>query len=389
MTRLNLIIGILLTSQCFGQTHRENSLLVAEYKKYEEGIDDYTYLVRYNFTDGQLISKDTVLSAPISKGENQGSYVRFDCGLNFVYKNRYVISGIGNVIDLQTKSLVMEASDELIETRGDSIIFRRNNIITGKGYLVCDLKTRSYGFVRDKRFLNVKGINSPNHLFGIEVDYSKLPYKILLYDKKNRQMEIVNDCGKGTLLSLISSSWPNVPVYWINNQDFLYAVYSLNRPLKNGISATVTINKFNIETKDSEIVAKIDSVPPAVSISSFSKDPVGTIIFDCEKGQYSIDISKKLAVPYLMSSVDNDFFIDNNMDEAYGRIIVYKSKEIGRIWCKYYNAKTTTGFIGVEYGDVGSNLGLPKGIRVWNCQTGIWTDIDVPRLSSIIGWIDK
>ena len=131
MTRLFLIIGVLFTIQCFGQTPRRNSLLVAEYQKNEEGIGNYTYLVSYNFIEGKLTSKDTVFSAPTTKGQQKKSYVRYDQGRNFVYQNRYVISGIGNVIDVQTKSLVMEERDHFIETRGDSIIFHRNNGDTG------------------------------------------------------------------------------------------------------------------------------------------------------------------------------------------------------------------------------------------------------------------
>jgi len=364
-------------------------LLVAEYQKNDEGTGNYTHLVSYNFIDGKLSSKDTILSAPTSKGQYQGSYVRYDLGHNFVYQNRYVISGIGNVIDVKTQSLVMEESDNLIETRGDSIIFHRDNILTGTGYLVCDLKARTYGFVKNKKFLSVRGIDSPDHLWGLEVNKSELPYKIVLNDKKNKQEVIVNNCGTGTLLSSYASTMPNVPVYWIDNQHFLYATYSTSGRWTDSVTATVKIHKVNIETKSSDIVAKIDSVPPAVSKSSFSIDPRGTVIFHSAKGQFEIDLDKKQAIPHMMSSVDNDFSIENNRNDNYGRIIVFEGKEIGRVWCSYYNAKTTEGFIGVEYGEIGSNLGYPKGVRVWNNLTESWVDIEVPWISSIIGWIEK
>lgn len=218
MKNLIIIIVILSTTICFGQTPRHNSLLVAEYRQNKEGTGSFTDLVGYNFIDGKLASKDTILSAPISKGTYQGSYVRYDLGRNFVYKNRYVVSGIGNVIDVQTKSLVMEESDDLVEVRGDSIIFHRNNIYTGTGYLVCDLKNRTYGFVKDNDFFNVKGNHSPNHCWGLEIDESAIPYKIVLYDKMNTKKVMVNDCGTGTLLSSFASTFSNVPVHWIDNR---------------------------------------------------------------------------------------------------------------------------------------------------------------------------
>jgi hypothetical protein len=389
MTKLLFIIGLLSTTFCFGQQPRENSLLIAEYQKNEEGMGNYTHLVSYNFIDGKLTSKDTVLSAPTSKGKHQGSYVRYDLGYNFVYKNRYVISGIGNVIDIQSKSLVMEESDDLIETRGDSIIFHRENIINGTGYLVCDIKNQTYGLVKDKHFMAVMGTNSPNHLWGLEIDKSELPYKIIRYDINNGREVLINNCGTGTLLSSYASTMPNVPVYWIDNQCFLYATYSTSEHRIEGIKATVTIHKFSLDTKDSEIVAEIASVPPALSTSNFSTDPEGKIIFYCAKGQFVIDIDEKKTVPYKMSSVDNDFSIENNSNDDYGRIIAFQGNEIGRVWCTYYNAKTTTEFIGVEYGDIGSNLGYPIGVKVWSSLTKTWTNIEIPWLSGFIGWIEK
>lgn len=387
MTRLLFIIVLLSAISCLGQRPRENSLLVAEYQKSEEGLGNYTHLVSYNFIDGKLSSKDTILSKPTSKGQFKGSYVRYDLGSNFVYKNRYVISGIGNVIDIKNKSLVTEESDELIETKGDSIIFHRNNILTGTGYLVCDLKNKTYKFVKDTNFMAVKGTNSPNHLWGLEIDKSELPYKIILYDKNNRKEVLVNDCGSGTILSSYASTMPNVPVFWTNNQNFLYAIYSKSDLYSE--TATATIYKINLNTKVSEIVTKIDSIPPATSTSNFSTNPEGKIIFYCAKGQFLIDIDKEQAIPYTMSSVDNYFTIENNNNEEYGRIITFQENEIGRVWCNYYNAKTTTEFIGIEYGVIGSNLGYPKGIKVWNSLTETWTNIEIPWLSSIVGWTEK
>lgn len=389
MTRLMLFIGIVFTIQCFGQTPRNNSLLVAEYQKNEEGVGNYAHLVSYNFIAGKLTSKDTVFSAPTTKGQHQGPYVRYDQGHNFVYQNRYVISGIGNVIDVQTKSLVMEERDHFIETRGDSIIFHRNNGDTGAGYLICDLKNRTYDFVKDRNFLIVKGLNSPNHKMGLAIDKSEIPYKIVLYNQDNKKEVIVNNCGAGTLLSTYSSRVPNVPLHWINNHDFLYATYSSPGHRMDGEIATVTIHQVNINTKNSKIVAKIDSVPPAISNSGFSTNLEQKIIFYCSKGQFVIDHKEKTATAITMSSVGNDFSIENNINEEYGSIITFQEKEIGRVWCIYSKARTTTGFLAVEYGEISSNLGYPKGVKVWNDETKEWFNIDIPWLSALIGWIEN
>lgn len=394
-TKIFLILALLSCIGCSVQTPRSNSLLVAEYEKNYEGVGNYTHLVSYNFIDGKLASRDIILSAPTRKGPDKDSYVKYDFGHNLIYKNRYVISANGNVIDTHTKSLVMEESDDLIDTRGDSLIFHRDNIKTGTSYLICDLKTKSYGFVKDKNFIIVKGLRSPNHLWGIETDKSENPYKIILYNQNNQGEIIITNCRNGTLLSNYSSHWPDVPICWIDNQNFLYATYNpsgcwiTSGFLKDGVVSTVTIYKVNIQTKQSESVAKIDSVSPAISTSSFSMDTENMIIFNCEKGRFVVDINKKEATPISMSSVGDDFTIEYNRNEEYGSIIEFQNKEIGRVWCNNYDAKTTTEFIGVEYGDVGSNLGYPKGVSVWNDITKQWTDIEIPWVSSIIGWIEK
>src|SRR6187551_504514 len=98
------------------QYGKVKSLIVAEYREDKSGLGSYTYLVSYNFRDGKFISKDTVLGSLQEPDESTPWFhVRYDLGKNFIYQNKYVVSGVGNVIDLETKSFVMKASDEFIE----------------------------------------------------------------------------------------------------------------------------------------------------------------------------------------------------------------------------------------------------------------------------------
>jgi hypothetical protein len=43
----------------------------------------------------------------------------------------------------------------------------------------------------------------------------------------------------------------------------------------------------------------------------------------------------------------------------------------------------------VEYGDHGSNLGYPKGIKIWTAQQNEWLTFDLPWVNSIVGWIEE
>jgi hypothetical protein len=70
--------------------------------------------------------------------------------------------------------------------------------------------------------------------------------------------------------------------------------------------------------------------------------------------------------------------------EILGRAIKFKDENIGKIWCD--NPETGCGYFAAAYGDFGSNLGSPKGIKIWNRYTQDWTNIDIPSISTLIGW---
>jgi hypothetical protein len=206
---------------CTAQSNVVKSLIVAEYKA--DTIGSYTYLVRYNFSQGELISKDTIFGAPVTRKNISGSYVRFDLGRNFIYNNRYIISGIGNVIDINTNSLVIEESDDYVASSGDSIIF-----CAEKGYFILDLKTKNYELVKNKNYRNIKGLLSPDLKHGVEIDNSKSPHKILLCNSENKCEIIVDNCDFGTKMKSHSSALPIVPTLWLDNENFVYANYFSN-----------------------------------------------------------------------------------------------------------------------------------------------------------------
>ncbi|MBN4072632.1 hypothetical protein JYT74_01200 [Crocinitomix catalasitica] len=377
MKLLIYIIGPLLVFTSHGQVNRENALLIAEFEK-DSDVGDFTHLVSYNFIDGVFTSKDTILSASVSKGQYQGSYVRYDLGTNFIYQNRYIISGTGNVIDYFTRSLVIEESDEIVELRGDSIIFHRDNIFTGTGYLVCDLENRTYGFVEDSTFMAVEGYHSPNHKFGLMVDYSSLPRRIILFDENNRQKIIVSDCGFGSPLKAISSSSSRVPVYWLDNQTFLYVkFYSESRRRDRA-----EVIKVDISSGRDEVVATIDTVRSSISNFKFRKTRAGKVVlagssyreleFDAQAANHQFDIF-----------MHKDFSLSISNDSCFFK---FKGNEIGSRNCGSMSS-STDGFIATKYWS--GDRHRCDGVRVWNNITAEWTDLEIYWTAAIIGWIEN
>lgn len=384
MTRSAFVLLIILTLGFrAGEAGHDKSLVVAEYKKNNSG---YSYLVSYNFRDGKFISKDTILGSKMTPDENiPWFHVRYDLGQNFIYQNRYVVSGTGHVVDLQTRSFVMQASDDFIEAMGDTLLFHRNNIWAGTGYLVLDLKTRSYEFVADKNFRSVKGLHSPDHKHGIDVDYSKLTRGILLYDEKNSVDTVVMNGGWGTLMSPHSSSHGKVPLFWLDSANFIYADYARPRYYPEKAFVSVTIRKVNIDIRTNEIVGAIDSVGQSIMNSKFWKDEDGKIVFWCNRGAFTIDHDSNRVMRHVFKKkIEDGFHVTNGDDQ---RKISYNDELIGEFACGDH--VTTNGYFAAEYGVQSSNMPYPKGIKVWNATTKEWTTFNIPWVSAIIGWVDK
>ncbi len=405
-----IIIGLVLISTCFASVHRHNSLIVAEYDTKDRGTGDYVNLVLYHFADGRLTSKDTILDVT-------SRITNYELKNSLLYKDRYVITPVGHIIDIQTKLMLKRERSRLYETRGDSLIFYKFFSPEYTEYYIYDLNKKYYEKVKDYAGLKLRGILSPNHKWGLEFERTPFSSELLLYDSTyNQDTIIISDCGIGTPMSIYSSVFPKVPLCWFDNENFLYVSFesidsNIEEPalmfkesksrdtvlakivdrlelFEDEGTATAIIHKFNIKSRSSEIIMEIDSIPLACSNAYFYSDSDGSIIFVCSKGTYDIKVEDKKDRYFKFKNSGFNFSIEVEMNPEYGRIIKYQNKEIGRVWCDY-GSKTTDGFFSVAYGDVGSNLGYPKGVLVWNNITQKWTEIEINWLSSIVGWIEE
>lgn len=386
MKTLLSIIFFLLFANCSGQT-KHQKLIAAEYRIDSPRVGNFTYLVSYNFANGHLLSKDTLLGVPTIRKGIAGSYVRYDLGKNFIYKNRYVISGIGNVIDIKTKSLVMEESDDFILAQGDTLIFHRDNIFTGTGYLMLDLKSRKYKFInQDKLDKDKDRRSSPDKMHYLSIDQSKIPYKIWLHNADSKKRLVVNDAGHGPNL-MYTSQFPTIETHWINNHTFLYAVHETKFDIGRKDYSRVTLRQFDIVTNFDTVFSILDSISNGKTNGKFFIDNIGQLIYRSSGWSYHlVDTANQLLKNYPFYELGFGFSIENKTDQD-GTVIKYNNMEIGKLWCS--NDVVGEGLIAVEFGDIGSNLAYPKGIMTWSKHTNKWTTISIPWLSNVIGWVDE
>jgi hypothetical protein len=390
-------ILLVLHSVCSYAQPNFQKLIAAEYWVNSSGLGNFTYVVAYNFSAGILQSKDTLIGLPTEMGPFPSINIRFDLGRNFIYRNRYIISGSGNVIDTKTRSLVVEASDDFVEARGDTLIFHRNNVIKGTGFLALDLKTGRYDFInheewdrdRDRR-------TAPDRAHYLSIDQTELPYKVCLHDTNGKEIIVVPNAGHGPNITS-GGQRPTIETGWLNNHSFLYAIHQIKHLDSGRMSPgaaffskyilKATLRKYNIHTGVDDVFCVLDNLQQGDVNGRFFKDGAGQIIYRSSGLTYHlVDTIHNTLADYPFYKLGYGFSIANRHDKD-GNVIRFDKVDIGRLWCA--NSKVAEGIMAVEYGPPGSNLGYPKGIMVWSRATNTWLTINIPWLCHIIGWIEE
>jgi hypothetical protein len=378
---------------CVGQTKKYQKLIVAEFRIDTPRVGHFTYLVSYNFEDGYLLSKDTILGAETFKTNKDSSFtrhVRFEFGGNFIYKNKYVVSGTGNVIDIEKRKLLIESGDEFITATGDSILFHRANIFTGTGFLLLNLKNGNYDFINHEELnKEKKERSSPDKKHYLSIDKSKIPYKIDLHPSSGVKKTVVFDAGNGP--NITSGSFrPTVETYWINNYTFLYSVHKLGKIMDSSqIDTTrffrskyfhdIRIHEFNISSMTDKIYAEFIDIKQGDANDKFFEDKIGQLIYRTTGwNYYLLDTLQKKFIDYQYHELGSNFSIAINGNQD-GYPIRYYNEIIGSM--PQSRKVVGDGIMAVEKGE--------SEIRIWSNKTKEWSSIKIPWISSLVGWIDE
>lgn len=337
---------------------RNVALLAAECVSDGNGCEHYR-LVRFHFRDGQLVSKDTVLTTDYRQ-------VRYDLGKNHIYRNRYVITNWGDIVDIQKKKLLHNGTGVYVAAEGDLIIQH----ITRKeyrGYSYYDLNKKRYRRIVVPTKWDLPGVVSPDELKSVVGDGDSI-----WLHRFNQERKLLGSNFAHTAEPEVSYlSEP--PLFWIDNARILSQT-------ANGEIVVVRLNGTV------EPIVKIPVNPRNYTKPSFAQNLDGKIVYTCCGKSYVIDVGGKSWAPYDWLALGFGFEAEDERNGSYGHIIRYQGEEIGRLWASVWPAPALDGYVAFEYGDVGSNLGYPKGIKVWSSANRKWTTID-KSVSPIIGWV--
>jgi len=305
------------------------------------------------------------------------SHVRFDLGTNHLYRNRYVVTGIGNIIDVKNKKVLLDEKDQFVKFAGDSVVYYVNDIFRGKFYKIYNLKTESYTEVKDLLF---KADNTKD----VEVDYTSRLLKIYLYPPNASKITLVSDAGYGEDITQVTEKKSyRLPLYWIDNSNFLYPNYTQKQNF-------CTIYKVNADSKSAEALGTIDAIPSMKTFSAFYRDSEGNIIYSCGKGNFAIDVKKKKVSPQPFELIGNGFSVSADEDAKSGRTIRYNNEEIGKYYCDIRQIKTGPSIIALGYDMIVNGERYAQGIVYWEASAKKWKEIPVLNdVASIVGFIEQ
>jgi len=360
------------------------SLILAEYGEDSTGEQTQT-LVRYRFKAGKIVATRRLLTTRTLD-------LRYDVGPNLIYRNRFIITKGGDVIDLTTGRILWKSDGDLvaIDRDSDSVIIRVDRE-TDQGIYSFDLNSFRYRKVQQPGPWEMPGVRSPGGQLSAsgttdEVQEWPLSGKISLWRPDGKEVSL----GEFPSESADNCSGiPGRPTFlWLDDQHLL-------TQQGNGNLVRVDI------TGKVEPLFTVPGVKTHVCGPQLLRDADNNIYYDDWEHAWLIHIpeapwlwqgdsnwfvAESSYEPYLWQGHGNGFASEFRQDPAYGQKILHRGIEIGRWWSS--SMVTAPGHIALIFGPVGSNLGYPEGVKVWSVENEKWTTITPKWLTAIIGWVE-
>ncbi len=325
----------------------------------------------YHFVNGHFTGREELL---IVNGKQNGKdYIRTDLGPNVLYKDRYMITSIGNIIDLKEKKILFDGRAQLVACRNDSAIYYTNDFVKGKFYSVYDFKTNKYGEVKNLTFKAKLGQD-------VEFDKTVQPIKLFLYPPNKPKVELVKDAGFPQVLS--DGKTPDPPMWWIDNNNFVFVSY-------NKENTELSVSKVNVDSKNVTLIGKIPFKVGKKAPMIKQEDKFVTTLYYGDK-IVAVNL-KNDKVEELSFTYPSDGFTAEAKASGQGRRILQanNNKELGKYHFQLKNFKTSEYTVGVVKEIVLGEESYQQGMAVWNFEQKKFENVDAEEVLSMVGWINE
>ncbi len=363
-------IFIFLSLVGVSQSSSDESLIVVHYDT--DGKTELRQMIyRYNFVNNVYAGREKIMTVDGKK--NDKDYVRCDKGINTLYKDRYLITGIGNIIDLQEKKVVHDGSAKLVRCSNDSIIFYTNDAFKGKYYSYFDVTTNKYAEIKALTFKALLGQD-------VEFDRTKSPYKLNYYPQNKPKVVLMEDAGHGGVSS--THNLGGIPIYWIDNNSFLFP----NTKITNLEGSLV---KYTIPTKTIKEIGTFNSTSNLPASYKLEKSFSNSIVeFYFKEKLYLINPIKETMLISNYKEIDVNFSVEVQ-PKATGRGVFYKGKDVGRNHFDLNNFKSSANYAAIVKEIVMGDESYQQGLSIYTISKNKWENIDAEDAAAIIGWIKK
>ncbi|MBS1797282.1 MAG: hypothetical protein JSS81_25875 [Acidobacteria bacterium] len=327
------------------------SLVVASYPP-EEKLGTTRQVYRYDFEAGEYRGRTLIASS---------TEIRLGSGER-IYRNRYLVSRNGDVIDLVDKKILNLGDGRLSRIDGDRIFIEVNKD-RKNGLYVYDLGTKRYGLFR-KTGLQW-GMLSPNGLRSVNANGSSLS----IYENGRFRKSLGGGFDLNVEANEMSSEMLRVAAFWLDDRRIL---------TQKGNGNLVIVDVDGKTTR----ALKIPDVGACGGNPQIYRDNRERLIYRCDD-TFEIDLQKKT---YRKLAAELGYGFTYKSGDTASTEYFYDRRSIGRVWS--VSAVAADGYLAMLFAAEGKNLGYPDGVRVWNKYRNEWTTIEIAWGAEIIGWLN-
>ncbi len=369
MLKLYIIFFIALTTVLFSQGGKQALIVVhveipvkAEFKQ---------KIYAYHFLNGHFTGREEILT--VSGKQGGKDYIRTDLGPCTVYQDRYMITSIGNIIDLKDKKILFDGRANLVRCSNDSAIFYTNDFQKGKYYSVYNFKTKTYGEVKNLTFKAKLGQD-------VEYDKTAMPIKLHLYPANKPKIELVKDAGYGQTTE--GGKIPDPPLWWIDNSNFIYTYY-------NKENTEISFYKVNVDSKNATLVGKIPFKPGTTAPIVTKEDKnVTTLNYGDKMVLVNTKTDKVEEINFTYAI--NGFAAEVKSGPKGRRVLLANNqKELGMYPFQLKNFKSTDKTVALVKEMIVGTESYQQGMAVWNYEQMKFEKVDADEVLTMVGWINE
>ncbi|MBS1651708.1 MAG: hypothetical protein JSU07_06825 [Bacteroidetes bacterium] len=327
-------------------------------------------IFNYHFLNGVYTGRDELLTV---NGKKDGrDLIRTDLGINQVYKNRYLITAIGNIIDLKEKKVLFDGRAKLVRCSNDSAIYYTNDAFKGKFYSVYNFKTNTYGEVKSLIF-------RPKIGQDVEFDKSTAPFKLNLYPPNKPKIILLSDAGNPQFNASEIKN-PDPLFWWIDNSTLIYSY--LNKE-----NTELSFFKINVDTKQNTLLGKIAVKPESALLKQEQLSRNEFMIYYGNKF-FLLNIDNNSLTNLEFSPKSNGFNFECKYN-SYGRMIKLNDKECGKYHFQPKNFKTSKNIAALVKEILVGTDSYQQGMAVWDNNKQEWRKVDCDDVLSLVGFIEE